>query len=281
MGSLTLEVTEDISPLKDLVISMELSYKNSKGDAKMNTTHKPVPSYVAGVPVFSLKLNSSTNQIGVGGRAKFFFKVLLRKMKSTLEVEVQSRTACPIKIFIKHSDTLSKSPNSRHKMKISVFVPTIYFQSVYSQVILPVNETSIMAITYVKVVSVGKNIDNYAALKLKEPKLNSTVKDPKLHDRATIDFGTVKSVVGLADSPDNEIVIEFEIVVNDHPNVTNGSKHWVGVGVRGGERMIWIGEVALMANVPDDRRPVLKVTANCYIPQTQEPCETSTKLSRL
>ena len=146
------------------------------------------------------------------------------------------------------------------------------------QVILPVHETSIMSLTHLKVLSVGKNIDNHT--KAASVELNSTVGDQKLYDRATIDFGLVKNSDGDSDSQDNKIMLEFEIIVNDHANVTNGSKHWVGVGVRGGKRMMWIGDVALIADVPDDRRPVLQVLAKCYNPVTNKSCNDDASLAR-
>lgn len=148
------------------------------------------------------------------------------------------------------------------------------------QVILPVHETSIMSLTDLKVLSVGTNIANHTNLKAASVELNSTVGDPKLYDRATIDFGLVQNSAGDSDSQDNKIMLEFEIIVNDHANVTNGSKHWVGVGVRGGKRMMWIGDVALIADVPDDRRPVLQVLANCYNPVTQKSCNDDASLAR-
>ena len=142
------------------------------------------------------------------------------------------------------------------------------------------NETSIMSLTSLKVNSVGKNIKNNSALSSITAQLKSTVGDPKLYDRGTIDFGTVESDVGNADHPDNKIMMEFEIIVNDHANVTNASKHWVGVGVRGGKRMMWIGDVALIADVPNDRRPVLQVLGTCAVPGTQLACKDATGLQR-
>lgn len=142
------------------------------------------------------------------------------------------------------------------------------------------NETSIMSLVSLEVVSVGKNIKNNAALSQKMAELSSTVGDLKLHDRGTIDFGTVESTVGNVDQPDNKIMLQFEIVVNDHANVTNGSKHWVGVGVRGGKRMMWIGDIALIAHVPVDRRPILQVIATCVVPGTKLSCIEATTLER-
>lgn len=233
-GDLVLIVSDRISPLEPLDIFMQLKYQNLREDEKLNTTHKPSPSYVAGVPGFSLRLNESTNQIRIGGRAKFYFNILMRRIVSTLTVEV----------------------------------------------ILPVNETSIMSLVSLQVVGVGKNIKNNAALSQMTAQLSSTVGDPKLHDRGKIDFGTVESTVGDVDHPDNKIMLEFEIIVNDHANVTNGSKHWVGVGVRGGKRMMWIGDFALIADVPVDRRPILQVVASCVVPGTKLSCSEATTLER-
>lgn len=87
-GQLVLTVSNKISPLEPLDIFLQLKYQNLRGDEKLNTTHKPSPPYVAGVPGFSLKLNNSTNQIRIGGRAKFSFNILMGKMVSTLKVEV-------------------------------------------------------------------------------------------------------------------------------------------------------------------------------------------------
>ncbi|PFX24679.1 uncharacterized protein LOC111331343 [Stylophora pistillata] len=233
-GKLDLEVSDKISPLETLDIFMQLKYENMRGVEKLNTSHQPSPAYVAGVPGFSLKLSNSSNQIRIGGRAKFKFTILMRKMKSTLKVEV----------------------------------------------ILPVNGTSIMSLVSLEVKSVGNNIANNNNLSKVKAVLNSTVGDPKLHDRGSIDFGEVANIAGDLDAPENKIEIEFEIVVNDHANVTNGSKHWVGVGVRGGKRMMWIGDVALIADVPQDRRPILQVEASCVLPNSNLTCKDSTTLDK-
>lgn len=87
-GDLVLKVSDKISPLEPLDIFLQLKYQNLRGDEKLNTTHKPTPPYVAGVPGFSLRLNGSTNQIRIGGRAKFSFNILMRRIVSTLKVEV-------------------------------------------------------------------------------------------------------------------------------------------------------------------------------------------------
>ena len=156
----------------------------------------------------------------------------------------------------------------------------IFIYILLLQVILPVNESSIMSLVSLQVVQVGKNIKNNSALSKMTAKLSSTVGDTKLYDRGTIDFGTVENTNGDVDHPDNKIMVEFEIIVNDHANVTNGSKHWVGVGVRGGKRMMWISEFALIADVPVDRRPILQVQATCSLPGTKLSCSEATTLER-
>ena len=91
-GNLALEVSDEISPLEDLDIFLELKYQNTEGQEKLNTTHKPSPPYVAGVPGFSLRANASSNLIRIGERAKFYFDILMRRMVSTLKVEVREET---------------------------------------------------------------------------------------------------------------------------------------------------------------------------------------------
>ena len=91
-GNLALEVSDEISPLEDLDIFLELKYQNTEGQEKLNTTHKPSPPYVAGVPGFSLRANTSSNLIRIGERAKFYFDILMRRMVSTLKVEVREET---------------------------------------------------------------------------------------------------------------------------------------------------------------------------------------------
>lgn len=137
-----------------------------------------------------------------------------------------------------------------------------------------------MSLVSFRVLQVGKNINNNVALGQKTAQLSSTVGDAKLYDRGMIDFDKVENIVGQLDHPDNKIMLEFEIIVNDHANVTNGTKHWVGVGVRGGSRMMWIGDVALIADVPVDRRPILQVQATCALPGTKLSCREATTLER-
>ena len=91
-GNLALEVSDEISPLEDLDIFLELKYQNTEGQEKLNTTHKPSPPYVAGVPGFSLRANASSNLIRIGERAKFYFDIIMRRMVSTLKVEVREET---------------------------------------------------------------------------------------------------------------------------------------------------------------------------------------------
>lgn len=134
------------------------------------------------------------------------------------------------------------------------------------------DSSSVIAIKSVSTPVIGTNIVDNANLQKTPINCKSTVNDTSLNDRCTLDFGTVKSIVGIANSPLNEISIPFDIILNEHTIMTNGSKHWQAVGVRGGSRMMWIGEVAIKVCSSADPKPVLKIESNCYIPDTAQTC---------
>lgn len=46
-------------------------------------------------------------------------------------------------------------------------------------------------------------------------------------------------------SSQNKIEIEFGVKILDHPSLANGSKHWVGAGMRSGYHMLWVGQEAV------------------------------------
>lgn len=138
--------------------------------------------------------------------------------------------------------------------------------------IAPVNGSApIITIVSVSTPVIGSNIIDSANLVNKPINCKSTVNNT-LNDRCTIDFGTVKSITGIASSPLNEIAIKFRILVDDHSAITNGSKYWPAVGVRGGSRMMWIGEVAVKICSSSDPKPVLKIESNCFVPNTAQTC---------
>ena len=47
------------------------------------------------------------------------------------------------------------------------------------------------------------------------------------------------------DEPKNKIDIGYNVTIRDHPDLFNGSKHWVGAGMRSGYQMLWVGQEAM------------------------------------
>ena len=45
---------------------------------------------------------------------------------------------------------------------------------------------------------------------------------------------------------DNTLDIEFTVEVGDHPLLANNSKHWIGVGLQAGYRVLWVEQQAFM-----------------------------------
>ena len=43
----------------------------------------------------------------------------------------------------------------------------------------------------------------------------------------------------------NKIEIGYNVTIKDHPQLANGTKHWVGAGMRSGYQMLWVGQEAL------------------------------------
>lgn len=111
-------------------------------------------------------------------------------------------------------------------------------------------------------VSVGSNVGGN---QLNSPKLtlNSTMNDSIYFDRATFDLGLVHNKLLSPDSiailEDNMVTLSFQVLLDDHKYICNGTKYWLGVGVRGGRNMAWIAQLAFIADVPPVRRPRLQI----------------------
>lgn len=128
------------------------------------------------------------------------------------------------------------------------------------EVILPIkNQSAIMRCVpgSFAVVSSGSNIKqsiNDAVIIL-----NSTVNHTKYFDRATFNIGNISnkdlSSPALTDLQDNAITIKFQVILEDHKYISNGTKYWLGVGIPAGASMVWIGQIAFMADIPVIRRP--------------------------
>lgn len=64
----------------------------------------------------------------------------------------------------------------------------------------------------------------------------------------------------------NIITVKFDVILLDNANVTNASVHWVGAGLVGKPKMIWVGQIMMTAIVPIDSRPWLQMNTSIIPP---------------
>lgn len=103
-------------------------------------------------------------------------------------------------------------------------------------------EAPIASITSFQVDSIGSNVKvgNTSPVFTNR----TTTNEKRLADQAVIDLGQGQNddinVVGDVDA--NKIKITFTAYINDHPNVTEGASFWIGAGVIGRPKMVWVGQ---------------------------------------
>ena len=106
----------------------------------------------------------------------------------------------------------------------------------------------IIAIRDFKVLSIGSNliVENPA------PITNSrqTTQESLLTDQSILDLGMTHNTGLTTDNVDaNKVKLQFTAYLNDHNNVTDGAKFWIGAGVIGRPKMVWVGQIQITANV--------------------------------
>ena len=93
--------------------------------------------------------------------------------------------------------------------------------------------------------------------------LSSTINNKEYFDRATINIGEVNnkdlSPGAISVEENNAIIVNFNVILEDNELIQNGSKYWAGVGIKGWNTMVWIGQIAFIADVLPDRRPLLQI----------------------
>lgn len=123
------------------------------------------------------------------------------------------------------------------------------------------NGSPVMAILSYEVVSIGSNIMglNSSATATFVTTTNHT----SLKDQAIINLGTgINELSSTTNSPVNQIKLRFESIVVENSNITNGSTYWVGAGVIGKPKMVWIGQVAIKPYISSNRRPNVNFVYN-------------------
>lgn len=115
------------------------------------------------------------------------------------------------------------------------------------------------------IVSVGSNLVG-SQLANPDVTLNSSVNHTKYFDRAIYNIGEVHnkdlSLSSFNDLQTNTIAIKFEVLLEDHMYISNATKYWVGVGLKAGLNMVWIGQLALTVDVPLVRRPRVLISTS-------------------
>ena len=118
-----------------------------------------------------------------------------------------------------------------------------------------ISNQSVFHISSVGKAVIGANVQglNESA----EPVLISTQKDG-INNAAIYDLGIGTNTNSSSANPvADTISLTFNVILLDHNNVTNGSSHWVGAGLVGKPKMIWVGQISMTAIVPVDSRPWL------------------------
>ena len=114
----------------------------------------------------------------------------------------------------------------------------------------------IMILESFKVTHVGSNIAgvNVSAIPTKYATTNQT----EMEDQMVVDLGTAVNDNNSTENTDiNKIIVEFTTIVNEHPNITNGSVISVACGVIGKPKMVWINQLKLKSYVSASPRPKL------------------------
>ena len=142
------------------------------------------------------------------------------------------------------------------KREVSLYV---YSDFVFQLVMPSVGNESIFTITSVEKAVIGSNIQGTNSTAT--PVLKSSHSDG-IHDRAVYDLGTgINTNNDTSNSDPNLVVVAFEVLLNCHSNITNNSKYWVGAGLVGRPRMIWVGQIAIYAQVDAASRPRIDMMA--------------------
>lgn len=112
-----------------------------------------------------------------------------------------------------------------------------------------VNNESVMSLKSLTFESVGSNIN-----------LDTTLINTTRVSAGVLDLGTATNNASSdIDSPDNEIRVKFQAILNDNRNISNASSYWVGAGVLGKPKMVWIGQIKINTYFPEDSKPLLDI----------------------
>ena len=120
-------------------------------------------------------------------------------------------------------------------------------------------DSPIGSIRQFEVVSIGDHISVEHSPPIKTNR--STTADKRLIDQSVIDLGQSLDIKPVAnhDNDKNKIKVKFTVYVNDHSNVTEGANFWIGAGVIGRPKMVWVGQIKLTTTLSTPSVPFPKV----------------------
>eukprot|EP00112_Aurelia_sp_Birch-Aquarium-sp1_P002282 Seg1249.10 transcript_id=Seg1249.10/GoldUCD/mRNA.D3Y31 product="hypothetical protein" protein_id=Seg1249.10/GoldUCD/D3Y31 len=146
-------------------------------------------------------------------------------------------------------------PGERRNYTVKVLLTKMRCPIRFELVMPTIANQSIFNIMSVEDAVIGANIQglNTSA----KPILKSSNNDG-IQNLAIYDLGIgINTNADTTNTPSNTITLSFQVILNDHNNVTNGSSHWVGAGLVGKPKMIWVGQIVMTPVIPANARPWL------------------------
>lgn len=217
------------------------------------------------------------NEIVIGSTKNYELKMKLKdnvtpllSVKATIQVKYQNLagiekrplttdvedliTATPIIDFqIASGYNTTLSPGQKAKFTLDILLVKMNSPLEVELVMPKGNNEPIMSITDFRIISTGSNlvgVDNSAKFNNR-----STTDYPELPDQGVINLGHVKNPLSDVNDDTNKIKMEFTAYLNDFQNVTDGAKFWVGAGVIGRPKMVWVGQIQIEAKVTPNSDP--------------------------
>ena len=127
------------------------------------------------------------------------------------------------------------------------------------------NGQPIISISSFTVSKIGANIDGLNAGAKADLRTTTSF---SYKDQAVLNLGIGVNInESTADVPDNQVNLEFVALLTEHPNVTNGSTFWVGAGVVGKPKMVWVGQIAVKPLIYATRKPTLHIITSIVDPE--------------
>lgn len=218
-------------------------------------------------------------------QAKFYlmYKKTAKPKRAIVKSVDGLRTATPLIRFSINNQNDTITPGNKVDYTLSI-VLTKMNSPLQIELVLPkAGGKPIMTILSFEVVHKGANIRGINANN--KPVYRSTTNITGMYDQAVLDLGTgTNTNVDTSDSPDNQLTLTFRAILNDYANVTNSSSYWVGAGVIGKPKMVWVGQIKMKTYIKENCKPLMNIGMNIIgdgdeyeyainINHTEESCE--------